>query len=285
VSRTFKPKPLYVLLGDPVHHSLSPAMHNAAFKALGLEAVYVAMYAPAELVAPLMRAVATDGAGGNVTVPHKRAAADALDHAAASVVATRACNVFWWEEGRGLCGDNTDVEGFTVAAEGLVGGPLRGRRVLLLGAGGAARAVAYACISAGVARLDLTNRSRERSESLLRDFGKPNGLRLLERAGEASSEVYDLVVNATSLGLRPSDPLPLDPAGVEAGAILDLVYGPADTPLVRAAREAGLRAEDGRRMLVEQAASSFRLWTGREPPREAMYAAAGLTAPVTTRPE
>ncbi len=281
----YQPKPLYVLLGDPVHHSLSPAMHNAAFMALGLEAVYVAMYAPADLVGPLMRAVAAGGAGGNVTVPHKRAAAEALDRAGAAVTATGACNVFWWEEGAGLCGDNTDVEGFTVAAESLVGGALRGRRILLVGAGGAARAVAYASLSAGVSRLDLANRSRERSESLLRDLGGPVGLRLLDRIEEAVPEGYDLVVNATSLGLRPTDPLPFDPARFEAAAILDLVYGPADTPLVRAAREVGLRAEDGRRMLVEQAAASFRLWTGREPPREAMCAAAGLSVPGFTRPE
>lgn len=279
MSHASRPEKLYVLLGDPVHHSLSPAIHNAAFEALGLEAIYVAMYAPAELVPSLMREVAAGSGGGNVTVPHKRAAAEALDHAGAAVTATGACNVFWWEESRGLCGDNTDVEGFATAAETLIGGPLQGQRVLLLGAGGAARAVVHACLSYGVVRLDLVNRTVARSESLFRDLGEPPGLRLLERLEEASSGSYDLVVNATSLGLQPSDPLPLDPARIEARAILDLVYGPIDTPLVRAARGAGLRAEDGRRMLVEQAAASFRLWVGREPPRDVLYAAVGLTAP------
>lgn len=285
MSQGFEPKKLYVLLGDPVHHSLSPSMHNAAFRALGLPAVYVAMHAPNELVAPLMRSIALSGAGGNVTLPHKRAAAEALDHGSAAVTATGACNAFWWEDGRGLCGDNTDVEGFVLAAEALIGGPLRGLRILLIGAGGAARAVAHACSTERVARLDLVNRSPQRSESLRRDLGEPACLKLLERVEAVSSQAYDLVVNATPLGLRPSDSLPIDPAGVETGAILDLVYGPADTPLVRAARDVGLRAEDGRRMLVEQAAASFRLWTGREPPRDVMVAAAGLEAPGLTRPE
>ncbi|MGD8866334.1 MAG: shikimate dehydrogenase [Gemmatimonadales bacterium] len=284
MSQPFQPRTLYVLLGDPVHHSLSPALHNSAFASLKLESVYVALRAPGALVAPLMRAVARQGGGGNVTLPHKRSAVQALDRASSAVAATGACNAFWWEEGAGLCGDNTDVEGFTAAAEALLEGPLKDRRVLLVGAGGAARAVAYACLTRGVARLDLLNRSLARSESLARDLGEPTRLRLLERMEDVRSEVYDLAVNATSLGLRASDPMALDPAAIKAGAILDLVYGPDDTRLVRAARDAGLRAADGRRMLVEQAAASFRLWVGREPPRQAMAAAIGLSAFGLIRP-
>lgn len=274
----FQTQSLYVLLGDPVYHSLSPAMHNAAFAALRLDSFYVALRAPEDLVAPLMRAVACAGGGGNVTLPHKRSAAAALDHRSPAVAATGACNAFWWEEERGLCGDNTDVEGFAAAAEALMEAPLQGRRVLLIGAGGAARAVAYACLARGVSRLDLLSRTITRARSLASDLGEPPGLRLLEVAEETSAELYDLAVNATSLGLRDSDPLPLDPSVIKTGVVLDLVYGPADTPLVRAARQAGLRAEDGRRMLVEQAAASFRLWMDREPPREPMSNAVGLTA-------
>lgn len=285
MSHLFQPRTLYVLLGDPVQHSLSPVLHNAAFASLQLESVYVALRAPEELVAPLMRAVARGGGGGNVTLPHKRSAVRALDRASSAVDATGACNVFWWEEGAGLCGDNTDVDGFAAAAEALIEGTLKDRRVLLVGAGGAARAVTFACLSRGVARLDLVNRSIARSESLSRDLGWPNGLRMLERMEDARSEAYDLAVNATTLGLRASDPLPLDPVAIKAGAILDLVYGPDDTRLVRAARDAGLRAEDGRRMLVEQAAASFRLWVGREPPREVMAATVGLSAPGLIRQE
>jgi shikimate dehydrogenase len=284
VSVTFQPRRLYVLLGDPVHHSLSPTLHNGAFAALGLESLYVALRAPAELVGPLMRAVAREGGGGNVTLPHKGSAAAALDHAEPAVTATGACNAFWWDEGRGLCGDNTDVAGFAAAAEALINGSLKGCRVLLLGAGGAGRAVAYACLARGVARLDLVNRSMARSESLARALGEPGCLRLRERLEDTESEFYDLAVNATSLGLRAADPMPLDPAAIEARAVLDLVYSRAETPLVRAARDAGLRAEDGRRMLVEQAVASFRLWVGREPPRELMSTAVGLTGPALSHP-
>ncbi len=281
MSRQFSPKKLFVLLGDPVHHSLSPAMQNAAFEAHRVDAVYVALRTPEQLVRALMRSVAEAGGGGNVTVPHKRVAARALDHASEHVLATGACNVFWWQEDRGLCGDNTDVAGFITAAETLLGAQLVGSRVLLLGAGGAARAVAYACLSRGAARVDLVNRTPEKAETLFRDLGEPSELMLLRKADGFPSEPYDLMVNATALGLDPADPLPIDLAAVATTAVLDLVYGRQETRFVRAAREAGLRAEDGRRMLVEQAAESFRRWFDLEPPRNRMYEAVGLSTPDT----
>lgn len=267
---------LFVLLGDPVHHSLSPAMHNAAFRALGLDAVYVALRTWPELVGPLMRSVASEGGGGNVTLPHKQAAAELLDHASDAVRATGACNVYWWEAERGLCGDNTDVEAFLAAARAVLGGELKGLRVLLLGAGGAARAVAYACLRAKTARVAILNRTVSRARSLIRDLGEPASLVHLQSPAQLGREPFDLIVNATPLGLTDRDPLPLDLRSVNAAAVLDLAYGRTETPLVRAAREAGLRAGDGRRMLVEQAAASFRQWFAREPPREVMYRAVGL---------
>lgn len=270
------PERLFVLLGDPVHHSLSPAMHNAAFRALGLDAVYVALRTWDELVGPLMRSVAGGGGGGNVTLPHKGRAATALDHASEAVRATGACNVFWWEQERGLCGDNTDVEAFRRAAEAVLGGPLEGRRVLLLGAGGAARAVAYACIQARAAGVEILNRSTDRARAMIRDLGAPPGLRLVEEPAVVRSEAFDLIVNATSLGLSRQDPLPLDPGAVSVRAVLDLVYSPEETRFVDAARRVGVAAADGRGMLVEQAVASFRHWFGREPPREVMLRAVGL---------
>lgn len=269
------PKRLFLLLGDPVHHSLSPAMHNAAFRTLDIGAVYVALRVTSDMVGPVMREVSVTGGGGNITVPHKRAAAEALDRASEAVRATGACNVFWWERGEGLCGDNTDVEAFRVAAETLLSGSLAGRRVLVLGAGGAARAVVYSCVQSGVGGVDLLNRTVTRAESLVRDLGDPTQVSVLPDPGSLSGDGYDLVVNATSLGLQPSDPLPLEPGRLKSGAVLDLVYSPAETRFVRAAREAGFKAEDGRRMLVEQAALSFRLWFKREPPIETMHVAVG----------
>ncbi|NIR42929.1 MAG: shikimate dehydrogenase [Gemmatimonadetes bacterium] len=263
---------LYALLGDPVLHSLSPAIHNAAFRALDIDANYTALKTPADLVGSLMREIAASGGGGNVTLPHKGEAARALDHASDVVTATGACNVFWWDDG--LCGDNTDVGAFRAAAEAVVGAGLQGRRVLTVGAGGAARAVVYACLQAEVEALDIINRSRERAESLRRGLGAPANVRVTDP--DRLSEAYDVAVNATTLGLRDTDPLPLDLARVNAKAVLDLVYGPGGTPLVTAARAAGLPAEDGRRMLVEGAAASFERWLGVEAPRAVMYEVVGL---------
>lgn len=269
-------KRLFLLLGDPVHHSLSPALHNAAFGELGIDAAYVTLRAPDQLVEPLMHEVGQAGGGGNVTVPHKRRAALALDAASDAVHVTGACNVFWWRAREGLCGDNTDVEAFRVAAETLMGSSLQARRILVLGAGGAARAVVYGCVQRGAAAIDIVNRTPEQAESLVRDLAEPPGVSVLSDGPARDRDGYDLIVNATSLGLDPSDPLPLDLARARGAAVLDLAYGPEETPLVRAARDAGIRAEDGRRMLVEGAAASFRLWWDREPPIESMYEAAGV---------
>lgn len=270
-------KRLYILLGDPVHHSLSPLLQNAAMRALGLDAVYVAIRAWEELVGPLMRSVSQLGGGGNVTVPHKGLAADSLDRASEAVTATGACNVFWWEDGTGLCGDNTDVQAFGTAAEAVLNSRLKGKRILLLGAGGAARAVACACVSAGAGVVDVLNRSATRAESLVFDLGDSRGILGTKSQDSELLQDYDLIVNATSLGLAPGDPLPLNPRTVGAEAVLDLVYSRDETPFVRAARGAGVRAEDGRRMLVEQAAASFKRWFRLEPPRDVMCRAVGIT--------
>jgi shikimate dehydrogenase len=276
VTNLSKPKRLFVLLGDPVQHSLSPALHNGAFHALELDAVYVALKAWPQLVGPLMRAIGVAGGGGNVTLPHKGRAAQALDHASEAVRATGACNVFWWDEANGLCGDNTDVEAFRITAEVIVGDDLAGKRVLLLGAGGAARAVAYACLKARVDHVDLFNRSRERAQALVSALGEPSTLHLLQ-ARVAASRPYDLIVNATSLGLSETDPLPLDLERVSATAVLDLVYRRDGTRFVQAARKLNMVAQDGKRMLVEQAAASFRRWLGRQAPLDVMYGVVGIS--------
>lgn len=271
------PKRLFVLLGDPVHHSLSPALHNEVFRALDLNAVYVALRAWPDLVAALMRAVAVSGGGGNVTLPHKGRAAEALDHATNAVRATGACNVFWWDETKGVCGDNGDVAASRVAAEAVLGDKLAGKRVLLLGAGGAARAVAYACIEARAASVDVLNRSPGRAWGLIEALGKHDSLRFLDASVMSFSRSYDLIVNATSLGLSEADPLPLDPREIRATAALDLTYRPEGTRFVKAAREAAMQAEDGKRMLAEQAATSFSRWFDREAPIDIMYGAVGIS--------
>ncbi len=267
-----RPRPsLYALLGDPIAHSLSPRIQNAALRSAGLDASYVALRTDSERLEAVMRS----HAGGNVTLPHKTAAAGALDRSSTGVLATRACNTFWWDADYGLCGDNTDIEAFRLAAEHLLHSDLTGRKVLLLGAGGVARAVTHACVTAGVAQLQILNRTLRHARSLLADLGDPRTAEALANEDDLSGP-YDLIVNATSLGLSSSDPLPIDPARLEAGAVLDLVYGADETSFVLACRKAGLPAVDGRRMLVEQAALAFEHWFAFGAPREVMGSAAGL---------
>ena len=238
---------IFVLLGRPVAHSLSPDLHGAAFRELGAEAVYGALEAAEDEVAPAMRLLARSGGGGNVTVPHKERAAAALDRASAAVRATGACNCFWGTDDGELAGDNTDVAGFLAAVSELVPGEdgLEGLEILILGAGGAARAVLHACLRSGAARVDLLNRTRSRAEAVAREVGDDEGrIRVLGDRAEADAR-YGLVVNATSLGVDESDPLPLDLGELEVRAAFDLVYGPEGTAWVRHARRLGIPARDG----------------------------------------
>lgn len=271
---------LFVLLGSPVDHSLSPALHQAAFRALEADAVYAAVEAEAAEVEPVMRAVARSG-GGNVTLPHKERAAEAVDRASRAVEATGACNCFWRTPDGDLAGDNTDVEGFLAAVAGLLpdatapaeeGGGLAGRRVLLLGAGGGARAVLHGLDRVGAGRVDVLNRTRERADRMVeRVPGGELDARVLRRREDAAGR-YDLVVNATSLGLEPDDRLPVELGELEAGAVFDLVYAPGGTRWSRHARSLGVPARDGLEMLVRQAAASLRRWMDAEPPPEATEA-------------
>lgn len=268
----------FALLGSPVEHSVSPQIHRAAFAHLGLDASYEAVRVGEDGLASAMRTWARRG-GGNVTLPHKERAAALLEAPYEAVRATAACNCFWRDPSSGrLTGDNTDVGGFVAAVRELeLPGGLPGTRALLLGAGGAARAVLHALLEAGAARVDVANRTASRARELVRQFeadGKAGRARAVPFEASSPSS-YDLVVNATSLGLRPSDPLPLRLDSAEVGAALDLVYAAGGTGWTRHARALGIPAADGLGMLVHQAALSLRRWLpGTDPPLEAMREAA-----------
>ena len=263
---------LLALLGDPVHHSLSPTFQNAALRALGLDGVYVALRCAGEDVPGLLRGIARSGGGGNVTVPHKETAAGAVERRTGAVDATGACNTFWLEDGC-VSGDNTDVEGVSRAVHSLLGRSASGARVLLAGAGGAARGAAYALLQDGAERVVIVNRTRARADDLAARFS--GGAARVETASSVdslASEAFDLAVNATSLGLHPDDalPLPID-QGPRIGAALDLVYARGGvTPWVGALREAGIPAADGTEMLLWQGAAAFRRWWNVDPPIAAM---------------
>lgn len=264
---------LFALLGRPVEHSLSPAIHAAAFRELDVDAVYVGLAVRGGELEGVLSAVARAG-GGNVTTPHKRAVARLLDRRTRDVRRTGACNCFWAEEGE-VAGDNTDVGGFREAVGSWEEVGLDDARVLLLGAGGAARAVLAACLDAGAGSVDVWNRTTERARELVRSVGGGEArLRVLE-SRDAAGGPYDLVVNATALGLRSDDPLPLSLDGRDVGGAFDLVYGPSGTDWTRHARRAGVPARDGLEMLVRQAGLSLRRWLDVDPPLEAMRRAVG----------
>jgi len=257
------------LLGDPVEHSLSPLMQNAAIRSAGLDGVYVALRCAGGDVPGLLRGLAHAGGGGNVTLPHKGVAARSVDVATDAVRQTGACNTFWLEADR-VHGDNTDVEGFRGAVQVLTGRSAEGMRVLLLGAGGAARGALAGLLVDRVGQVLVWNRSPERAAELVREMGGGVAGVAPDR-DSAATESVDLVVNATALGLHDRDPLPYDPTRLPAGsACLDLVYRPGETEFVRKARELGHAAADGGEMLVRQGAAAFQHWWGIEAPLNVM---------------
>lgn len=265
---------LVALLGSPVSHSLSPAFQNAAFRAAGVDGVYVALRCDAADLPGLVRGIARAGGAGNVTVPHKEAAALLVDRVTAAAERTGACNTFWLEGGD-VVGDNTDVAGFAAAAAALPGGEPRGARVLMVGAGGAARAVLCALADAGAAEVTVVNRTPGRADALLERLPVPGvRVRRAASAAELAGERFDLAVNCTPVGLRPEDPFPVPPrGGPEIASALDLVYAPGETAWVRSLQERGVPAADGLEMLLHQGAAAFERWWGIPAPLEAMRAA------------
>jgi shikimate dehydrogenase len=265
---------LFALLGDPVSHSLSPVFQNAALRALGLDGVYVALRCAHGDVPGLLRGIARAGGGGNVTVPHKEIAAASVDRLGPAAEATGAVNCFWMQGGE-VWGDNTDVDGLRAAIRVLLGRTVAGGRVLVAGAGGAARAAVYVLLHSGAERVGVLTRLAERARDLSARFGAPPRLDIVESVEALGTESFDLAVNATSLGLREDDPLPFPmDAGLRIEAALDLVYARGgETPWVRAMRHAGIPAADGTEMLLHQGAAAFRRWWDREPPIKAMRAA------------
>jgi shikimate dehydrogenase len=262
---------LAAVIGFPVRHSLSPAMHNAAFAELGLDWVYLACeVAPGSVPAALAGARALGFGGLSVTIPHKAAVLDAVDEASAAARAVGAVNTVVVREGR-LHGENTDGPGFLASLTDEGFDPA-GRVCAVVGAGGAARAVVHALAGAGAAEVVVVNRTEARAGSAAALAGASGRVGLAADVGRA-----DLVVNATPLGLAGGDAteLPLDPELLGPGQlVVDLVPNPAVTPLMRAARARGARVAGGLGMLVHQGALAFELWTGRPAPLGVMRAAA-----------
>lgn len=265
---------LVALLGDPVHHSLSPLFQNAAIAACALDAVYLALRCDASELPGLLTGIARAGGAGNVTVPHKEIAARYVEQPTASVTATGACNTFWLEDGK-IRGENTDVIGFSTAVQELLGDRPAGIRALLVGAGGAARAAAYSLSKDGADSVVVLNRSESPARDLVDRFAsEKTKFRVGKSVDSLGGETFDLVVNATSLGIRADDPYPLPvDLRMSIGAAIDLTYRPDLTAWIRALRSRGIPAIDGLEMLVQQGAAAFTRWWGVPAPIEAMRAA------------
>ena len=258
-----------VLLGHPVAHSLSPAFQNAALRSAGIPLIYEALDVTAARLVTVTALLSEANGAGNVTVPHKESFARLC--ATRSPVAERvgAVNTFWTEDGA-LIGDNTDVGGFEAAVRTHFGDIRSPGQVAVVGAGGAAAAVLAAVERWEGARARVFARSRARALALVGRFA-----RIATVAADLAHALAGatLVVNTTPVGLD-DEQYPVDPTRIPAGAdVYDLAYRRGDTPWVHACRARGLRAADGKTMLVEQGALSFERWFGRVPDRRAMEGA------------
>ncbi len=260
--------PRLAVLGHPVGHSRSPAMQGAALAELGLggEWSYEAIDVAPDAFEARVRSMPGEGfAGANVTVPHKAAALALADELSETAREIGAANTLVFAEDE-IRAENTDAEGLLRA---LPGSPA-GKRALVLGAGGAARAVVWALLREG-ARVAVWNRTELRSRNLCAELGG-------DPVADPEQGTFEVIVNSTAVGLGGEDPfaeLPLDPGGFGAAqVVVDMVYGAEPTALLGGAEAAGATVVDGLEILVQQGALSLEIWTGRKPPLDTMRAAA-----------
>ncbi|OUM88161.1 MAG: shikimate dehydrogenase [Bacillus thermozeamaize] len=274
------------LLGHPVGHSFSPRMHNAAFRALALPYHYEAFDVLPERLAEAVRGMKALGFRGfNVTIPHKVAVMSLLDEVSGEALGIGAINTVVIDSDGKLYGTNTDGLGYLRSLQEEVGMQLSGAKVMLLGAGGAARAVGYALLKKGVDRLWIANRSRERAEQLAAQLraacsssasGSSGAIATcsLDEAGRWLGETT-LLINTTSVGMHPDvDQSPLAAEELrrlpEEAVVSDLIYNPRKTRFLSEAERCGLRIHGGLGMFLYQGAEAFRLWTGKEAPLPVM---------------
>lgn len=261
------------ILGWPLGHTLSPVIHNVAFRALGMDWTYLSWPVPPEDLAAAVGGLRALGSiGANVTMPHKETVIPLLDDVSGDARAVGAVNTIQ-RVGSRLIGHNTDVDGFREFLSSDAGADVSGDSAVVLGSGGAARAVVHALDQAGAEHVAIVARTKEK------------GIKLVELAGAGRAELHpwddlkqivessDVVVNATPIGMAGENVAP-DAVFRPGQLVVDLIYDPPTTPLVESARAAGADAWGGLGMLVHQAAASFRIWTGQDPPIEVMSAAA-----------
>lgn len=262
------------VIGWPVSHTLSPAMHNAAFAARGINAAYLPLRIQPRFLKRLLATLRDLGAlGVNVTIPYKEKVVSLVDECVSEAVDIGAVNTIVFKKER-LIGYNTDGLGFLASLKGRF--KPREKNAVLLGGGGAGRAVAVSLVKAGVAHLTISDPDELRLRRLIADLHSL-GCRNVRGVRPAAPELQEylqeagLLVNATPLGLKPEDPLPLPRAWMPRGiCVMDLVYGRKLTDFLKIAQQQGNQVIPGWQMLLNQGIESFRLWTGKKPPLEIM---------------
>jgi shikimate dehydrogenase len=258
------------VIGHPINHSRSPLIHNHWIAQLGLAGDYQRIdVAPGALPGFLERVKSGELTGGNVTIPHKQAILPLLDAVTPAARATGAVNTLFSEDGR-IIGDNTDITGFLGHLDAKAPGwPDRVRKAVILGAGGAAQAIGHGLLTRGITHLVIINRDLARAEALAATLGQTSGGKVEAAGWNGCPEALqgcDLIVNATSLGMKGQPLLDIDLSPMPGHAIVyDIVYVPLETPLLAQARARGLVAVDGLGMLLHQAAPAFARWFGVQP--------------------
>lgn len=270
------------IFGDPIDHSLSPRMHNAAYRELGLDYIYVPFRPRLPSIGAAVEAVRALGlVGVNVTVPFKGEVIRHLDRVSDTAKAAGAVNTIVSRDGK-LFGDNTDVPGFS-AALAAAGARVRGKKVLVIGAGGGARGVVHALLTGGAAEVVVANRTRSRAAALVKVFATDKARLRIETLDILADACFlasrQLVVNSTSVGLHGPEFLDYSARSTpEACVHFDLAYREGLTPFLKIARAAQRPLVDGRMMLLHQGAVAFRLFTGRRAPIDVMARAIGIDA-------
>ncbi|PFL20564.1 shikimate dehydrogenase [Bacillus cereus] len=261
-------KQLYGVIGNPIGHSLSPVMHNDAFEHLNMDAHYHAFLVEEAALGEAVKGLKALGISGfNVTTPHKVAIMEYLDEVAPLAEQIGAVNTVVHRDGK-LIGYNTDGIGFVRALQSISKEPLQEKRILLLGAGGASRAIYFSLADVGVKAIDIANRTRDKAENLVAGcLANVNSHALsLEHAAKAQGE-YDIIIQTTTIGMHPHvEHTPLEIRSLKKGAIVsDIIYNPFETKILGDAKEQGAIIQNGIDMFVYQGALAFEMWTGCVP--------------------
>ncbi|RRN73232.1 shikimate dehydrogenase [Peribacillus simplex] len=261
-------KKIYGVMGDPIAHSMSPDIHNDAFEKENIEAVYHHFHVTKEGLNEAVKGMKALGIEGfNITIPHKTSIIPFLDEVDELALAIGAVNTVVNKNGR-FIGYNTDGKGFFKSLCDEISGDIKAKKTLVIGAGGAARAIYFTLVKEGVKQVDIANRTKERAAQLVSDcpYDKVSKALSIIEAEESLSQ-YDLIIQTTSSGMSPElDHSPLKVDQLKTGAIVsDIIYNPLQTKLLLEAREKGAETQNGLGMFINQAALAFEIWTGVMP--------------------